>query len=48
MIRRYTEHTAVSHDRERLVVITIYEPFMTAKRIKKVNRFTKKYGRVVV
>ena len=47
VIRRYTVHTARSIDDEILRVITIYEPFMTKKRIKKLNRFTKKYGQVV-
>jgi hypothetical protein len=48
MIRRYTVYTAKNLDHEPLTVITIYEQGMTKKRIKKVNRFTKKHGRVVV
>lgn len=48
MIRRYTEHTRISSDRERLLVITVYESGVNKEQIKQENRFTKKHGKVVV
>lgn len=48
MIRRYTTHIAKNVEREPLLVITIYEQGMKKEQVKKVNKYTKKHGKVVL
>lgn len=48
MIRRYTEHIARNVERDKLLVITVYEPGVKKEQIKQDNCYTKKHGKVVV
>jgi len=43
MTRQVTEHTALSSDRERLSVITVYEQGINKEQVKKINRFSKRH-----
>lgn len=43
MVRRVVQHVAVSVDRERLTVITIYETGINKEQIKRLNEFSKKH-----
>lgn len=47
MVRRVVEHEALSVDREKLIVVTIYEPGISKEQVKKFNRFSKRHDVLV-
>lgn len=47
MIRHYTIHKHVNDDHEHLIVVTVYEKAMSKKKIKRLDHFTKTFGKVV-
>lgn len=48
MVRRYTEHISRNVERDKLIVITVYEQGIKKEQIKHENVYTKKHGKVVV
>lgn len=43
MIRRVVEHTALSPDRERLKVVTVFEPGINKERAKKMIGYSRRH-----
>lgn len=44
MTRRVVEHGAESIDREKLIVVTVYEEGVNKEHIKRMNRYSKRYS----
>lgn len=44
MTRRVVEHSAVSLEREKLIVVTVYEEGVNKEHIKRMNGYTKHYN----
>ncbi|MGG3706980.1 hypothetical protein [Heyndrickxia coagulans] len=47
MTRRVTEHRAISHDREELMVITVFEEGLNKEQVRKESIFSKKHAVLV-
>ncbi len=47
MSRRVVEHTAVTVDRDPLVVVTVYETGINKEKVRELNEFSKRHGVLV-
>ncbi len=47
MTRRVVEHTAVTVDRDPLVVVTVYETGINKEKVRELNKFSKRHGVLV-
>ncbi|WP_200886096.1 hypothetical protein [Heyndrickxia ginsengihumi] len=47
MTRRVIEHKAFSHDREELLVVTVFEEGVSKQEVRKENPYTKRHGVLV-